>query len=549
MNSMLLHRGPDSDNTYLDDRIALGATRLSIMDVENGSQPYFNEEHNIVAVFNGEIYNDTALRDMLAAAGHVLHTTCDGELIPHLYEEFGLEFCRKIDGMFAIALWDQSAQKLLITGDSIGIKPLYYTSFQDGHLGFASELKALRAAVTEPFALDPVSMVEYLKFKSIPAPFTPYQGVYKLRPGETIVWQDGKKEHHFLTPDEQPATDLRTALAENVRTTMRSDVPVGCIVSGGLDSSFVLSAMAEAESEPVDAYSVGYPGELEDDETIYAERITEEVGGRFTRVTSEPQEIPDLLKKVVWHLEEPNQDPITIPFYSLMKRVRDDYAVVLTGDGSDELFGGYARYRLWDQEDSTLALAHYVEELQVFTDDELAGFLQPEHLAHLDVHREASDSLQQVASLRDAMAWELRYRLPSYHLFRVDKLSMAWGVEARVPFLRNGVAALSKELDGQDLRREGMEKYALRQAVTSYLPDWLLERKKKPFTFPIVEWLRTELYEWAHDLLMHPEAKIRTMLRTDRVRRLLEEHRAGQADHSHKIWSLLVLETFLRQVH
>lgn len=546
MNSMQFHRGPDSSHIYQDDQIALGATRLSIMDLELGSQPYFNETDDLVAVFNGEIYNDSALREALLSRGHILHTSCDGELIPHLYEENGLDFVRELDGMFAIALWDRKRQVLILAGDPVGIKPLYYIEKPDGDIAFASELKALKQQTIEPFVPDLQSMIEYLKFKAIPAPHTAYQGVCKLLPGEMIICSARGIEHRFYVSGQvkEPGA-LQALLHESVHSTMRSDVPVGCIVSGGMDSSFVLSAMQQAAPSPVDAYSVGYPGHLADDETVFAERLAAETGSAFNRVTIAPEEVPELLSRVVWHLDEPNQDPITIPYYHLMKTVGSAYKAVLTGDGADELFGGYARYgRLVAGQADPQG---YREELQVFTDEDLADLLRLELRGALEQARQAEQELRQVQSLRDAMVWELRYRLPAYHLHRVDKLAMAWGVEARVPFLRLDVVAAAQQLPDDGLRRGDVEKVMLREAIRSDLPEWLLDRKKKPFTFPIVEWLRGELSEWSREMLLSPNARIGQWLDLELVHQLLNEHAKG-ADRSHKIWSLLVLETFLRQV-
>lgn len=548
MTSQLVHRGPDSQGIFTDDFVALGARRLSIMDISNGNQPFYNEARDIVVVMNGEIYNDTELRNLLIDRGHILTSTCDTELIPHLYEEFGLDCIGMLDGMFAFALWDRKRTTLIIAGDPVGIKPLYYSVLENGHLVFASELKALRTAAVEAFAIDPVSMTEYLRFKAIPAPHTPYQNIYKLLPGEVILWSNGELERMFVEVDRSDKKDnLEQLLHESVRTTMRSDVPVGSVVSGGLDSSYVLSSMSRESTNSVQSYAVGYPGQLHDDETKYAAQITEEVGGKFTRVSIAPEEIPDLLPRVIWHLDEPNQDPITIPFYALMRTIHEQHTVVLTGDGADELFGGYARFRHLAGSQDPQGKEEYLRELQVFSWEDLERFLLPERREQMLHERQSTQELSSISSLRDVMKWERTYRLPAYHLQRVDKISMAWGVEARVPFLRPALVQAAAALTEQELVRNDVEKYALRRAVEPVLPQWLMDRKKKPFTFPISEWMRNELREWMYETLLNPQARIRDWLCLDQVSVLLQEHVERVSDHSHKIWGLLVLETFLQQ--
>ena len=541
MLDLISHRGPDSSGSSVDATMALGASRLSIVDITHGDQPYTNETGEITVVFNGEIYNDSELRHLLLDSGHHLSSYCDGDIISHLYEEFGDRFVDKLDGMYAIALWDSANAKLILVNDPVGIKPLYFT-VENMNIAFASEIKSLRV-LKHQFDINPLAIGQYLLYKSIPSPLTPFDGVYKLCPGEMIVWQPNTplQKKYIDSKSNKSEVDLLSSLQSAVVSTMRGDVDVGCIVSGGLDSSFIFQVAATSSIKRIPVFAVGYPGTLDDDEVKYAQRICQEFGGDFNKIIVSPHDIPTTLQDVLWHLDEPIQDPITVPFYLLMRAVKSQVSAVITGDGADEIFGGYSRLRHWDRAGS--GLSGYSQELTVFSQKDLEEYFLPSIVPN----NETSVTLSRVNSLKTAMRWEMRYRLPSYHLLRVDKLSMAWGVEARVPFLRRNIVNTANALSNDELRHQGIEKYIFRQSVSSFIPQWLLDRPKKPFTFPISGWLRDELADWVNDTLFSPNALIRDWVNAQFVSSLWNEHRTMVKDNSNQLWSLLVLELFLQQ--
>lgn len=545
MTGSLFHRGPNAEGLYLDERIALGSRRLSLVDISNGSQPFYNENRTVVVIYNGEIYNAPALRKMLANKGHKLYSACDGEIIPHLYEEYSTDFMSRLDGMFAIALWDTTCKRFILTVDQAGIKPLYYTQ-KEKRLIFASELKALFSIGGARPPIDPVSMLSYLKYKFIPAPCTPYTGIQKMMPGQTLVWEDNRlvADRGSIPIGHSDGGDLTELLETAIKTTTMSDKRVGCLLSGGLDSSIVAAVIAnELPNAPI--FGVGYPGRLEADETYFAAKLCKELGMDYCQVCVGPADVPANLDEIVWHLDEPNQDPITVPYFLLLRQVKESVSVVLTGDGSDEFFGGYQRFAVWDAESSS-NLDAYGNELFLFRLEELRQDFT-------DAYRDAFErlaseqSFPQIHSLQSCMAWERQYRLPAYHLNRVDKLSMAWGVEARVPFLRPTVTNYALRLSAHELRNQQTEKVKLKEAFRGRLPAWLLERKKQPFTFPISHWLRTELQEWSKETLLYSASPVHAFVDRTYVACLIDQHHAAQADHSHKIWSLLVMDAYLKQ--
>nr|WP_281252050.1 asparagine synthase (glutamine-hydrolyzing) [Marininema halotolerans] len=544
----LVHRGPDSEGIYLDDFMALGMRRLSIRDLAFGEQPYYNERKNVVVVFNGEIYNNDRLRCWLESRGHTIDSQSDGAILPHLYEEKGERLFEELDGMFALAIWDAEKKILLLSVDSAGIKPLYYTIQSDNEFVFASEIKTIHQFDKRPFELDPSAIGSYLLFKSIPTPYTPYKKIRKLKPGEVLIYktQDQKLVRKYFQPHVSTITDpFKEFFYEQVRTTMLSDVKVGCIASGGLDSNLVLKAMAEQMDEPVPVFTVGYPIETEDDERIYAQQMTKEVNGHFHSVLLNPLEVPEMLEEVIWHLDEPNQDPITLPYYALMREVKEHCKVVLTGDGSDEFFGGYSRFHHWDKNVGLdVTQSQYISDLLLFSDTQLKEILILQNNAW-EPYAEPIQQLNQVRSLKGAMEWEQKFRLPSYHLNRVDKLSMAWGVEARVPFLRPSMIAQARLLSTGDLRIDGVEKVWLKDQASQFMPRWLIERKKKPFTFPMQGWMRDQWKNWIYETLFSSNSIICNFVHKNSLLSIWNMHQKG-ADYSHHLWSFIVLETFLQ---
>ncbi|KPL57610.1 asparagine synthase (glutamine-hydrolyzing) [Rossellomorea vietnamensis] len=540
MMEKIKHRGPDEHGIYIDEEVALGAVRLSINDLSNGSQPFSNEDGTVTVIYNGEIYNFHELTKNLIEKGYQLHSQCDGAVIPYLYEEYGVEFLKLIDGMYSIALWDSKKEKLVLAVDPMGIKPLYYHVTENNQLLFGSELKGFLHKIKD-IKICYKSIFQYLRYKFIPAPYTPFESVHKLKGGEVLTYSSGELSFKYIKVEEILTTNKNTLeedLIESVYSTTMSDVDTACIASGGLDSSFVLKIMSEQRITPLQVYTVGYKGMHKDDETKFASLISAQQEALFNGIKLDYSEIPNILSKVIYYLDEPNQDPISVPFFYLMKYIGRNFKVVLTGDGADEIFGGYDRFKNWDDNGNSEG---YFSELCLFNDDELSSLFNRKP----NFNRDADIELSNVKSLRDAINWERKYRLQSYHLNRVDKLSMAWGVEARVPFLRPKIVQHTRTYNENQYRDNGTEKAELRKAVGAHLPDWLNQRKKKPFRFPISEWLKGELRDWVHENLLGSNCELHYFLNKKEIEKLVYNHEANLEDNSYKIWSLIVLNLYI----
>lgn len=546
----MLHRGPDSQGSYADEYVALGATRLNIVDAQNGTQPFKNETGRVVAVYNGEIYNSAFLREILQAKGHVFRSMCDGEVITHLYEEFGSSFLGYLDGMFALALWDNALQKLIVACDHSGIKPLYFMKLPHNKgIAFASEIKALKCLVSQPFDIDPVSVIEYFRYKAIPPPHTIYKEIFKLSPAEAIIWDNNGFHQYSFKINESiinSGPNLSSVLVDQIVSTTLGDVEISCTLSGGLDSSYIAKVLADNTSHPLQVYSVGYPGFMPDDESGFARRIAESLGALFCRVEVDPNEIPYMVSKIAWHLDEPHQNPVCIPFFVLMRHIGKRLRVVLTGDGADEIFAGYQRYGNWDNTSLPQSFLRYREDLILFSDGDLRCMLTNNRQEWMHVLREADNNLAQVDNLRTAMMWELKYRQPSYHLSRVDKLSMAWSVEARVPYLRPSIISAAQAFAVGELRKNGTEKFALRTAAQAYLPSWLIQRQKKTFKVPIGSWIFNQLQDFVRDELFDKQSPISDWVNTQFISNLFKDQTGSNERVNRQIWALLMFQMFLK---
>lgn len=541
--SLIRHRGPDGDASVLDGGVMMGATRLAILDALGGNQPFSNRSGEILAVFNGEIYNHSDLRTMLAARGVQLKSKCDGEVLPHLYELFGEKLLAQLDGMYAMALWDRRRRRLLLATDRAGIKPLYWTALPDGGLAFSSELRVLPLLTGQRLRVDTRAVGEYLCFKAVFPPRTLYAGVEKFPGGSWLSWENGLTTcgRTSASPACNHSTtshDVRKELVHAVRSSLQADSAVACIVSGGLDSSIV-AALAASESPGLPMFTVGYPNEPMEDERRYARLLAKELKCPLIEVEVSPADVQTMLPRVIQQLEEPIQDPVTVPTLAVMEAVSKGSRVVLTGDGADELFGGYARYQRLASEEgkpSDEAWTNYQNGLYVFHPEEVSSWLD---------HPVPQVPRPPLHALRSVMDWEMDGRLPSYHLVRVDKLSMACSVEARVPFLRNGVMEVARSLPVSLLTDGREEKRALRMAASGIVPDLILNRRKQPFTFPVLGWLSGPLQRWAQDLLLSSGSAVRGYIPAAKLDWLARRMVQGNVDAATRVWSLLQLEILL----
>ncbi len=595
----LEHRGPDSRGIHVDDGVALGIQRLRVVDLSTGDQPIYNEDRSVVVVMNGEIYNYRELREELRSRGHVLATKGDTEVIVHLYEEYGVDCVRRLHGMFAFALWDARRRRLVVARDRIGKKPLVY-ALRDGVLSFASEMGALLADTGIPREVDQTAIDAYLALGYVPGPLTALRGVQKLPPAHTLVLEDGRAtiERYwrldYSQKDDLPVEEwcerIRAALREATRKRMVADVPLGVFLSGGIDSSAVVAAMAEQSSEPVRTFSIGF-GTHDVDELPYARRIAEQFGAVHEEFQVEPGAV-DIAPQIVRHYGEPFADATAIPSFHLSELTRRHVTVALNGDGGDESFGGYTRYvanalagrldrlprpvrraagalgrRLPEgghissprnrarRLSMTLALdapARYARYKELF-DVPLRGSLYEPAFA-ADAERGRRDAIAESWAgtsgehiVDKMLEVDVETFLAGDLIPKVDIATMAYALEARSPFLDHELMELAARIPAGLKVRGSEKKWILREALRGWLPDDILDRPKQGFVVPLSSWLRGDLRTWARDILLDPGTLARGYFRPDALEGLLDRHAAGADADDKRIWSLVMLELWHRE--
>ncbi len=548
MTATLTHNGPDADGYLFGDGVALGHRRLSIIDVGGGDQPIYNEDHTRAVVFNGEIYNFRELRAELTARGHRFRTASDTEVIVHAWEQYGDDCVSRLRGMFALALWDGPARRLLLARDRLGKKPLYYA--HDGErLVFASELKALIADPSMKRTVDPEAVDDYLAFGAVPAPRTIYQGIAQLPPAHYLLWEDGRirlAEYWDVRFDVGPERSERdyleefaALLAEAVRLRMISDVPLGAFLSGGVDSSAVVMAMAGESTRPVLTTSVAFR-ESGFNEAPYAQQVAQAFHTDHREIVVAPR-AAEILPTLVWHLDEPFADSSALPTYYLSRAARERVTVALSGDGGDETFGGYAwRYGLnmlehrvrrrlpawlrhgllgplasaWPKADRlprplrwkfflrNLSLSPeraYFHDMSLFTPADKARLLSPEFRTTLGEHdpfAAFARHFERVAGLDHLSRItyvDLKTYLPNDILVKVDRMAMAHSLEVRSPLLDHKVVEFAASVPAGFKFRGTTSKYLVKRYLERSLPASLVHRPKQGFSIPLARWLRSDL--------------------------------------------------------
>lgn len=592
------HRGPDSRGLWSDGICTLGHQRLAIIDLsEAGKQPLSNEDGTVWITFNGEIYNFQSLRRELESLGHCFRTQTDTEVLVHAYEQWGTDCVKRLRGMFAFGLWDQRQQRLMLARDRVGKKPLFYT--QDGQrFLFASELQGLLADQQIPREINPEAIDAYLTYGYIPAPHTAYRGVFKLPPAHrlTLDWNNGNPAIHTerywslaYTPklnlnEDEAGEALREKLTEAVRLRMISDVPLGAFLSGGIDSSIVVGLMAQLSSTRVKTFSIGFDDEAYD-ETAHARRIAEKWNTEHHEFTVKPNAV-DILPKLVRHFGEPYADSSAVPAYYVSQLTRQHVTVALNGDGGDESFAGYERYlgsqlaerlnAIPGAINSARTLSRFIPEslpqksrlrsakrfLSVATAPLAERYMR--WIGYFDVAAKpqlySKDFLEQLNGARDgwieglfrevgefdpvdaAMAVDVQSYLPYDLLVKVDITSMANSLEARSPFLDHEVMEFAARLPVNLKLRGGQMKYLLKRTFKDLLPSENVNRRKMGFGVPLGVWLRGELREMATDTLLSNRALQRGYFQPKALKQILKEHLNATAEHSFKLWSLLMLE-------
>jgi asparagine synthase (glutamine-hydrolysing) len=610
MTSVLRHRGPDDCGAYVAageaaatrhaPAVALGFRRLSIIDLEHAHQPLSNEDATVWIVFNGEIYNYVSLRERLIGKGHRFRTAGDGEVIVHLYEELGTDAFSHLNGMFALAIWDARQRRLVLARDRLGKKPLVYRH-EPNRLTFASELKSLLQVPDVPRDIDPVALNEYLTYQYVPHPRTIFRAIRKLPPGHWGVYQDDVLTvTPFWQPDfnaqwpgtqEEAVDALRTTLRSAVELRMRSDVPLGAFLSGGVDSSLIVAIMQSLSSSPIQTFSIGFPVR-EYDETAYARLVSRHLGTDHHEFQVTPDGLA-ILPQLVWHYDEPFADSSAIPTWYVSQLTRQHVTVALSGDGGDELFAGYPRYRAvelgnrldrwwplrallsakaWQslpcsaRQKSKLrqfkrfsegmrlsAGRRYLDWISTFNTPRRASLLSDdlrERLADADPYQFLEEALARVAQ-RDRITAislaDLQTYLPCDLMTKVDIASMAHALECRQPFLDFRLVELAASLPVQWKYRGGRGKQILRRAFGDLLPTSIWTREKMGFGVPLDHWFRNELKPMTHDLLLGDTARRRGLFRPQVVAELVRQHEQSEFDHAQRLWALLFLELWMRQ--
>jgi asparagine synthase (glutamine-hydrolysing) len=591
MRSRLRHRGPDQGSTDAFGPCILGHQRLQVIDPELGYQPVANEPGDVVAVLNGELYNFPELRAELA--GHEVRGRGDTPVIPHLYEEHGVGFVERLDGMFAIALWDAPRQRLVLARDRLGKKPLVWTRLDDGTIAFASELKAFHGLPGFRAEPDLPALDAYLALQYVPGTRTGLVGVHRVEPGSVLVLEnDSVTTERYWEPraeaadrsDEEWLEQVRETVEAAVRKRLVADVPLGALLSGGIDSAVVVAQMAQATAEPVRTFTVGFADERYD-EREFARAVADRYGTRHEEIVLEP-DAAATLPRLAESFDEPLGDEAALPLYLICEAARREVTVGLVGDGGDESFAGYERYAAMglaehvpapaaavgarllralpgraERRSPAFRAARFLEAAAVPPAERYGRLMQ---VLTLQQRAElwTEEAKEQVGTLVSAgfllgrpsalpgiaglQALDVATYLPGDLLPKSDIASMAHSLELRSPLLDHRVVELGLSLPDR-LKQRGREgKIALRRAFADDLPPLVAARGKSGFGVPLAAWFRDELRPLAHELLLDERARSRGFFRAEAVRELLDDHVAGRADNGHRLWTLVMLELWQR---
>jgi asparagine synthase (glutamine-hydrolysing) len=591
MCAAIAHRGPDDDGFFVRAEVGLGMRRLSIIDLHTGHQPLSNEDGSVWVVFNGEIYNFQSLRQTLISRGHKLATRTDTEVIVHLYEEYGPDLVDHLRGMFAFAVWDARRKQLLLGRDRIGIKPLYYAEFGD-RLVFASELKAILALRGVDRPLDLTAVNHLFTALTTPASQSIIRGIRKLEPAHVLTagpnlpmrtsrYWDVVFEPNRRATEQELIEELREKIDESVRIHMVSDVPVGAFLSGGIDSSAVVAHMVRQADRPVKTFAIGFKEESFN-ELPYARTIARTFATEHHELVVEP-DIMSVLEDLVWHLDEPFGDPSAIPTYMVSRLAAGHVKVVLSGDGGDELFAGYDKYRVEERHRRYSRLPGFARTILRRIGSLMPegmkgrGFILHHSLAGWDRYLDAetsfsNDARQQLLHpdvsaavgkddlLRDARVYLSRHEghwlsasqyldlhtyLPLDILTKVDRMSMAHSLEVRVPLLDHKIVEFAATIPPEFALKGGSGKRMLKAAMRGILPNQTIDRPKRGFAVPLASWFRGELEGFVRDLLLSRRTRERNILNVAYVERLLDLHRRGRP-LDFKLWTLISFEMWCR---
>ncbi|HEX7956556.1 MAG TPA: asparagine synthase (glutamine-hydrolyzing) [Pyrinomonadaceae bacterium] len=598
MLGVIRHRGPDDEGALVSGGVALGMRRLSIIDLAGGHQPMSGEDGSVTIVFNGEVYNYRELQADLEREGHRFQTSSDTETIVHAYEERGAACVESLRGMFAFAVWDAKERTLFVARDRVGKKPLFYTVTPRGTLVFGSELKSLLEHPEVGREVDPEALDAYLTFGYVPDPLSILRGVRKLPPGHHLTFREGRAEVRRYwdfeyegpagrpRPEEEYVEELRALLEEAVRVRLVADVPLGAFLSGGVDSSAVVGLMARASARRVKTFSIGFR-EDSYDELSYARVAARAFGTDHHEFVVTP-EVCHVIDELAWHLDEPFADSSAIPTYAVSKLAREHVTVSLSGDGGDELFAGYTRYALqqsrtafgrvpralreglmrpisrrlphgaWGRNYlynvSLDPLARYLDSVSFMTALNKLSLYAGDFRARLNggggaparLFREHAARVRSKDALDTLLYLDSKTYLPGDILTKVDRMSMAVSLEARVPLLDHKLIEFVTRMPAALKMRGGETKHVFKRAVRGLVPDEILDRPKQGFGLPIQRWINQELRERIRDGLFGERARGRGYFEPSYVRLLWEEHDRGRRDNTGHLWTLFMLELWHR---
>lgn len=596
MCRVIQHRGPDDDGFFFYKNVGLGMRRLSIIDLKTGEQPIYNEDRTVAIVFNGEIYNFQELRNKLISKGHRFKTKTDTETIVHLYEEKGEECIQDLRGMFGFAIFDMNKQRLMVARDRFGIKPIYF-SLDDETLLFGSELKSLLQYKRLRREFDFFSLNCYFSFMNTIAPDTIFKNVKKLLPGHYFIYEQGnitiKQYWHFHIPPEEKTKSeaeyqhrLFELLKESVKIRLMSDVPLGVFLSGGIDSSTVVALMSQVTTEPIKTFSIGFE-KKEFNELSYAKNVAKLFRTDHHEYVVKP-DATEIIDDLVWFLDEPFSDPSAIPTYFVSKIARENVTVVLTGDGGDEMFGGYQHYQAEMLLNSLRKIPPFIRNTvtknllkripntpfakfnyqkdrilknidridispeerffsrhQIYSPEEKKQLYSDDFINELNSHFEIGDRLlgylcfpEEQNSINKTLYLDTHLYLPNDMLMKVDRMSMANSLEARLPLLDHKLAEFVATIPSTMKVMGSCTKYILKQTMSELLPKEILYRQKRGFNVPLNIWFRNELENMASTILLDRKSVNRGFFNKNYIEQVIKTHRQKKRDFSFQIWSL-----------
>jgi len=578
MISLISHRGPDQKGVFTDNGVSLGHARLSIIDLsEKGKQPMTNEDGNIIVTYNGEIYNFKEIKEKLEMKGHTFRSDTDSEIIVHAYEEYGEKCVSLFEGMFAFALWDSDKKLFFLARDRAGIKPLYYST-KDNNLIFASEIKAILLHKNINRDVDNRALYNFLTFRYTPGIDSIFSDVKKLMPGHYLIYKDNKisiKKYwdlEFNIVKKSYSKRLHNELKESVKKRLISDVPLGAFLSGGLDSSYIVGLMSELSDQPAKTFSIGFHHGY--DESKFSRMVSEHYGTDHKEIFLEEKSF-ELLPKILWHMDEPIADFASIPTYVLSEFAKKKVSVVLTGEGADEIFGGYRKYKYIQACHPYFKVPHKIRSLlsnvlgnsvmqkriKEFSTSKsipesylnLISFFTKSEKEKLGLVDESRPDIKTIepyflkkSMLNSLMNIDFKTWLPEDLLMKVDKTTMAHALEARVPFLDHHVVELASQMPPQIKMRFYKEKYILRKAMKETVPKVISKRKKHGFNVPIHSWLDNELKDVSLQLLSKESVNKRGFFKYDYIEKLFNNYKKSKIYYSRQLWMLLNFEIWAR---